>query len=77
MYSSEKPDAVLMDIELEGTDGLTAAAKIKELAPNSKIIFLSDYNDKQYRAKAAEIGCIAYILKENLFELNKHLKELQ
>lgn len=77
LYNTNLPDAVLMDIELNGADGLTAAEKIRQKYTDSKIIFITDYDDELYRNRAANLGCIAYIPKENLYQLPFILKNLQ
>jgi len=76
LYDSTLPDAVLMDIELKGMDGISAAEKIKEKHPEAKIIFVTNYTETEYKIKAVNSGSYAYILKENLFELKKIIKEL-
>lgn len=75
-YPVEKPDVVLMDIELAGTDGLSAAKQIKSEFPEARIIFLTNYDYMMYKKKAEEIGGI-YIMKENLFELRQRLISLK
>lgn len=72
MYPAERPDVVLMDVELEGMDGLSAAELIKSDCPDAEIIFITNYDDKQYKERAAQLGS-SYILKENLYELRKIL----
>lgn len=69
LYNQHLPDAVLMDIELNGMDGLTASEKITRKHPEAKIIFITNYDDANYRKRAADLNCFAYILKENLYQL--------
>ena len=44
------PDVVFSDIEMPGTDGLSLAIKIKLLAPEAKIVFVTGYS--QYAVEA-------------------------
>jgi two-component system, NarL family, response regulator DesR len=46
-----KPDVVLLDIAMPGTDGITAAAKIRRELPSAKIIFVTLHANEGYRAK--------------------------
>lgn len=46
-----KPDVVLLDIAMPGTNGITAAAQIRQELPSAKIIFLTFHATEGYRAK--------------------------
>jgi CheY-like chemotaxis protein len=67
------PDWVLMDIQMQQTDGLTATREIKAAHPGAKILIVSNYNDSQFREEAKLLGTDGYILKENLLELRSML----
>jgi len=43
--SKLRPDVVLLDIGMPGLNGIAAAEQIKQLSPNSKIIFQSMNSD--------------------------------
>lgn len=58
-----EPDIVLMDIGMEGMDGITATKVIKEEFPEVKIIGLSMYADKNYIKGMLEAGAHGYLLK--------------
>lgn len=66
LYESCLPDWVLMDIEMNPMDGLTASQKIISEHPAAKIIILTSYDDKRYRTKAETVGVWSYVLKEHL-----------
>jgi len=66
---SFKPDWVLMDIQLNGMNGLIAAERILQIKPAVKIAFVTQYDDPAYREIAEKIGARAYVLKDNLLEL--------
>ena len=40
-----KPDLIVLDIGLPKLNGIEAARRIRQLAPNSKIVFLTQNND--------------------------------
>ncbi len=54
-------DVALLDINIPDMDGITLAARIKELHPNMAIIFLTGYD--QYAADAFALHAAGYILK--------------
>lgn len=73
IYAANLPDWVLMDIEMEKMDGLTAARQIRAEFADAKIVFVTNYDDDAFRKSAREAGAIDYILKENLLDLQRIL----
>lgn len=61
----ERPDLILMDLGLPGTDGLTAVRKIREhtTAAETPILIVSAYDRVEYRTEAVEAGCGGYLIK--------------
>lgn len=57
----KKPDAVFLDIEMPGRNGLEVAVKVKELVPDAGIIFVTGYS--HYALYAFRIHANGYILK--------------
>ena len=55
------PDIVFSDIELPGMNGLNLAARIKQLAPLAKIVFVTGYS--QYAVEAYRQRINGYVLK--------------
>ena len=58
-----KPDLILMDVRLEGINGIEAAARIRKVAPDSKILFLSQYDDPDVVRAVLHTGAFGYVLK--------------
>jgi DNA-binding NarL/FixJ family response regulator len=58
-----KPDLILLDIGLPNLNGLEAANRIREVAPGSAIIFLTQNRDKDMVRAAWSTGAQGYILK--------------
>ena len=57
------PDTVLLDIGMPLLNGLAAAKRIRQVSPESKIIFLSQQDDEDLRSAAFATGAEAYIVK--------------
>ncbi len=60
------PDWVLMDIEMEEVDGITATREILLSYPRARVVIVSKYADDQTREAARKAGACGYVLKENL-----------
>lgn len=63
IFEEIRPEIVLLDINMPKIDGLTAAKKIKQIAPNTKIAIITGYNYFDYAQTAIKIGVEDYILK--------------
>jgi CheY-like chemotaxis protein len=75
IYRTEKPDFVLMDINLGKTDGINATRQIKNYDSNAKIIIVTSYDETDLRQAAAEAGAIGYVVKEDLSPLSSIIKK--
>lgn len=59
-----RPDVVLMDLSMpHGKDGLTAAAELKRLLPETAVLILTMHDDEGYLFRAIQSGASGYILK--------------
>lgn len=74
-YRAHRPQFVLMDIEMGGTDGINATRAITAFDPRARVIIVTDYDDGEYRAAAREVGACGYVVKENLMELKRLLAD--
>ena len=58
-----KPDLILLDIGLPKLNGIEAAGTIRQVSPSSKIIFLSQNNDRDIVQAALSTGGLGYVRK--------------
>jgi DNA-binding NarL/FixJ family response regulator len=64
MAESLKPDIILMDISMEGMDGIDAAEEILKRDKKQKIIIVSTYSNRSFISKSLELGICGYVLKD-------------
>jgi two-component system response regulator DesR len=60
-----KPDVALLDIEMPGADGLTAAAALRQACPDIKVIILTTFGRPGYLRRAMESGASGFIVKDS------------
>lgn len=58
-----KPDVVLMDLVMDGMDGVETTRRIMELVPDCKVIVLTSYVDDEKIYPVIEAGAFSYLLK--------------
>jgi DNA-binding NarL/FixJ family response regulator len=74
-----KPDVVLMDIDMPGTNGIDAAAIVKAVSPQTQVIMLTVFDDEEKIFNAIRNGASGYLLKhtppseiiESIFDVHR------
>jgi DNA-binding NarL/FixJ family response regulator len=61
-----QPDLVLLDIGMPNVDGIKAAAQICSIAPESRILFVSQNTDPDVVQSALSDGARGYICKSDI-----------
>lgn len=59
-----KPDVALLDIEMPGCDGITAAAALHAQLPSCRVLILTTFGRPGYLRKAMESGVVGFLLKD-------------
>ena len=58
------PDIALLDIEMPGEDGLTAAARLHAELPAVRVLILTTFGRPGYLRRAMEAGASGFLLKD-------------
>ncbi|MDG4823891.1 response regulator transcription factor [Asanoa sp. WMMD1127] len=59
-----RPDVILMDLRMPGTDGVTAIGDLARLGVESRVLVLTTYDTDSYVVPAIEAGATGYLLKD-------------
>lgn len=62
---AEKPDVVLMDINMGGMSGIDCVEKLKTTAPDLQVLMLTVYEDTDKIFQALAAGANGYLLKRS------------
>lgn len=60
---NERPDVVLMDINLPGINGVECVRKLKQISPTIQVLMLTVYEDTENIFNALAAGASGYLLK--------------
>ena len=58
-----QPDVVLLDVLIGGEDGLELLRRLRDIAPGTRFIIFTGYDNPTYVARAAALGASEYVLK--------------
>ena len=72
LFDREHPQAVILDVEMPGTDGIMCARAIQDRAPLTIIVFATGH--EQYMGDAFEVYAFDYLLKP--FKVERVLRTL-
>ncbi len=59
----KKPDLALLDISMPEMNGIDILKRVQEMKINTKIIFISGFQDFEYAKSAVKYGAVDYLLK--------------
>ena len=59
------PDIIIMDLKMQGINGVEATKIIHTVYPQIKIIALTSYNTKSFISNMIAVGAVAYLVKNS------------
>ena len=57
------PDVILLDNRMPGETGVSVLPRLKQAAPNAKVLMLTSFDEDEYVARALQSGAHGYLLK--------------
>jgi DNA-binding NarL/FixJ family response regulator len=61
-----QPDVIVLDISMNGMNGLEVAARLKEAGSTATIVFLTIHDDPEFVEAARATGATGYVAKSRL-----------
>ena len=76
-YNRERPDLVVLDVNMPIMDGIETLRKIKEINPDCVVVMLTSLANRQTVEQAIELGATNYIRKDtSKAEISKAFSEI-
>ncbi len=63
-----QPDLILMDVRMPVMDGVQSTSEICQSFPQTKVLVLTTFDDREYVNQALQAGASGYLLKDTPFE---------
>lgn len=64
LYDQHRPDVLITDLRMPGTDGLAALQQIRRRHPDARVILLTTFDDEEDVYRGLEAGADGYLLKQ-------------
>jgi two-component system response regulator DesR len=68
-FAEQRPAWTIMDVAMEGMDGLEATRRIRDETPAARILVMTQHDSVLIRRAALEAGAAAYLPKDQLSEI--------
>ncbi|MFT4288312.1 response regulator [Nocardioides sp.] len=59
-----RPDVALLDVEMPGLDGLSAAAQLREEAPRTRVLIVTTFGRPGFLRRALQAGVSGFVVKD-------------
>ena len=68
ILEKEHPEIILLDVKMEGMDGITALKQIRQIAPSTMVIMVTAVDDIEKISQAKILGARDYVTKPLVLE---------
>src|SRR4051812_6465440 len=68
LFEAQRPDVVLMDLQMPKVDGVSATRSIRAIDPDARVIALTTYEGDADIHRALSAGACAYLIKDAMIE---------
>lgn len=65
LTASLRPTALVLDIDMPGTDAFQAASEVKQISPMTEVVFLSGSLSDRFIDNALAVGALSYVVKSD------------
>ncbi|WP_418063457.1 response regulator [Pimelobacter simplex] len=59
-----RPDVALLDVEMPGIDGITACARLRAVAPGTRVLIVTTFGRPGYLRRALQAGASGFVVKD-------------
>jgi DNA-binding NarL/FixJ family response regulator len=66
LFRTHRPDVTLIDLMMPGMGGVDAIRKIREIAPDARVIALTTYRGDEDIHRALDAGAMGFLLKDTM-----------
>jgi len=64
LAEAHRPDVIMMDLRMPGTDGIAATADLRQRLPTARVLVLTTYADEDAIVPALQAGARGYLTKD-------------
>lgn len=64
LCEQHRPDVLLLDLSMPDLDGIEVTARLREVAPDTRVVVFTSFSDRDRIVQALDAGAVGYLLKD-------------